>query len=79
MLWGSSLIFSHLANLNSVKCCNQPIVVGNDSMDFQPNKSKTDNEERLTMLWRSSLRFSQSFNHSWVKCCNWPIVVGRIL
>jgi hypothetical protein len=30
MLWGSSLRFSHLANLSSITCCNWPILVGND-------------------------------------------------
>jgi hypothetical protein len=51
MFWGSSLRFSHLPNLNSVKCFNSTIIVGNDSMDLQSNKSNIYNEEMLPMVW----------------------------
>jgi hypothetical protein len=51
MLWGSSLRFPHFVKYSFDKCYNSPIVIGNDSMDIQPNKSNIDNEERLVMLW----------------------------
>jgi len=77
MFWGSSLRFSHLTNHSWVKCYNWPIVVGNDSMDLQLDKSNIDNEEKFVMLWRRSLRFPHPTNHSLVKCYNWSIVVGN--
>ncbi len=58
MLWGSSERFSHVANNSLVKCWSWLIIVSNDWIDLQPNKSKTDNEDKLGMLWGRSLTFS---------------------
>ncbi len=77
MFWENSFRFSHPCIHSWLKCCNWPIVVGNDSMDLELEKSKIDNEDMLVMLWGSSLRLSQAINRNLVKCCNWPIIVGN--
>jgi hypothetical protein len=43
MVWGTSFRLSHLPNHNSVKFFKSRIVVGNDWMDLQQDKSNIDN------------------------------------
>ncbi len=42
--------FSHLINRSSIKCHDSRIIVDNDSMELQPNKSSIDNENKLAMF-----------------------------
>ncbi len=75
MVWGTSLTFSHPSNHNAVKYFKSPIVVGNDSMDLQLDKSNIDIEEMLPMVWATSLRISHASNDNWLKCFKSPILV----
>jgi len=50
LIFFGSFIFSHLINRSSIKCHDSQIVVDNDSMELQPNKSSIDNEKKLAMF-----------------------------
>jgi hypothetical protein len=56
MLWGSSLKFAQSIYHSLVKWCNWPIVVGNDSMDLQKDKSNIDNEEKASNALKKFLQ-----------------------